>query len=280
MGRLNQRARRRRARWRYSSSCRRWRRPLAARPPGGAHDHDERGEPGAGGGRRPRVLLPARAPRTRRASRSSAAGRGPGSRTRRAGSSTPACPAARSPRSDPRGLVFTPLARSAVCLVTQPRQPACRTSPARSCRTSSPAAIDDLGAGARGGAGRDAIARVAFDPTSAARSVFVSTFVDLARRSRPPRHVHRLRAGPRLHRGHARGVRATWTSSSPARLHAVPYEGVPCSTRDPGRRHLPGAPHARLRHRGPPAGRAGPVPEVGAHRRHGPRVIATRYVVP
>ena len=61
--------------------------------------------------------------RARRASRSSAAARDRASRTPRVGSSTPGSSGRALDPGDPPGLVFTPLALSAVCLVTNVANP-------------------------------------------------------------------------------------------------------------------------------------------------------------
>jgi ABC-type phosphate transport system substrate-binding protein len=75
---------------------------------------------------------------------------------------------------------------------------------------------------------QDAVARVSFDLTSAARAVFLSTFVDLAT---PVAAATTFTASAQVR---------DFVAATPAafgyvdlefarRLHAVPYEGIPCT---------------------------------------------------
>ena len=94
--------------------------------------------PTGGAHRRPRVLLPPLGAARRRGSRSSAAGPAPASPTPRAGSSTSASRAGTLAPDDPTGLVFSPIARSGVCLVTNRANPVPGRQRARRSRRSSP----------------------------------------------------------------------------------------------------------------------------------------------
>jgi len=127
---------------------------------------------------------------------------------------------------DPPGLVFTPLALSAICLVT---------NPANRVPNFTHAQVQALAAGTitswlevPGAQGSAPVARVAFDVTSAARAVFLSTFVDLATPLAP---ATTFTASSQVR---------DFVAATPAafgyvdlefarRLHAVPYEGIPCT---------------------------------------------------
>jgi phosphate transport system substrate-binding protein len=174
--------------------------------------------------------------------------------------------------ADPPGLVFTPLALSAVCLVTNVANPVPRLS-----RTQ----IQDLVAGRAtawsqvGGSPRtDPIVPVAFDRTSAARAVFLSAFVDLATPLHEPRtftataQVHDFilvtpAAWGYLDLAHTRG------------LHKVAFEGIPCSATGsyPARRQI------GLVTRGKPRGALARFLRWIARDATAKRVIRTRYVV-
>ncbi|RKQ93147.1 phosphate ABC transporter substrate-binding protein (PhoT family) [Solirubrobacter pauli] len=127
---------------------------------------------------------------------------------------------------DPPGLTFTPLALSAICLVT---------NPANRVPNLTHAQVQALAAGTistwaevPGAAGTAPIARVAFDVTSAARNVFLTTFVDL---STPLAPATTFTASAQVR---------DFVAATPAafgyvdlefarRLHAVPYEGIACT---------------------------------------------------
>jgi len=127
---------------------------------------------------------------------------------------------------DPRGLTFTPLALSAICLVTHP---------ANRVPNLTRAQVQALAAGTitswaevPGAGGTAPVARVAFDQTSAARSVFLQTFLDL---DTPLATATTFTASAQVR---------DFVAATPAafgyvdldfarRLHAVPYEGVPCT---------------------------------------------------
>ncbi len=128
---------------------------------------------------------------------------------------------------DPSGLTFTPFALSAVCIVTNPANPVPNLTRAQ---------IQDLVANrvtawsqVPGSPLTDAIVPVAFDPTSAARSVFETTFVDLGT---PLAYQPRTFTASAQVRDFIAATRTAWgyVDLEFARtLHAVPYEGVPCN---------------------------------------------------
>jgi phosphate transport system substrate-binding protein len=179
---------------------------------------------------------------------------------------------------DPAGLVFTPFALSGVCLVTNAANPVPNLTRSQ---------IQDLVAGrlsawseVPGSSRGDALAAVALDVTTGARSVFLSVFVDLETQ---------LGYRPRTFNTAAQ-VR-TYVSATPAAwgyvdlaftrgLHTVPFEGVPCTRETivsgayPGRRPL------GFVTRGRPRGAVARFLRWIASDATARRVIATRYVVP
>ena len=165
---------------------------------------------------------------TRRGSRSSAAGPGPGSPTRRADRRRrPREPRAR--RRTTRRASCSRRSRSAASAWSPTAPTRSRTSAAPRSRTSSPARADELGAGP--GLARAPTRSRRWRSTSApgARSVFLSMFVDLATPlAYLPRTFATGGADARLRRGHARGARLRRPRVRPP-LHAIPYEGVPCT---------------------------------------------------
>ena len=175
---------------------------------------------------------------------------------------------------DPPGLVFTPLALSAVCLVTNVANPVANLSRAQ---------IQDLVAGRLAawpqvGGSRllDPIVPVSFDLTSGARAVFLSAFVDL---ETPLAFApHTFSATARV-RAFLLVTPAAWGYLDLAftrGLHAVAYEGVPCSASGayPARREL------GLVTRGKPRGALARFLRWIARDPTAKRVIRTRYVVP
>jgi phosphate transport system substrate-binding protein len=129
-------------------------------------------------------------------------------------------------RDDPTGLRFTPLARSGICLVTHPsnRVPnltRAQLQPLVSGATASWAQVP-------GAQRQDAIARVQFDVTSAARNVFLSTFVDLAT-PLAPATTFTASAHVRDHVSATPAAFGYVDLEFAQALHAVPYEGVPCT---------------------------------------------------
>jgi len=177
---------------------------------------------------------------------------------------------------DPPGLVFTPFARSAVCLVTN-----------RSNRLPglTRATIQDLVAGRAGswaqvpGATRtDAVVPVGLVEGRGARTVFTATFIDPATPV-----AHRPRAF-----GTASQVRA-FVLSTPgawgyvdlrftAGLHVVPYEGVPCTEATVRSGAYPATRPLSIVTRGAPRGHVARFLRWMSASATARRVIASRYV--
>jgi phosphate transport system substrate-binding protein len=128
---------------------------------------------------------------------------------------------------DPRGLVLTPIALSGVCIVSNRGNPLPGIDRGR---------IQDLVAGrltswtqVPGSTRTDAIAPVALDERAGARSVFLSVFVDLAT---PLLYRPRTLATAAQMRDYVRATPAAlgYVDLAFAReLHAIRYEGVPCT---------------------------------------------------
>jgi phosphate transport system substrate-binding protein len=177
--------------------------------------------------------------------------------------------------SDPPGLVYTPIAFSGVCLATH-----------RSNRVPSlsRAQIQDLVAGrlvswaaVPGAARSDAIVPAANAEAGGARIVFLQTFVDLTT--------------PILYRPHAflsatqmrnfirvtPGALGYLDVAFTAGLHAVPYEGVPCTRATIRSGAYPARRPLGLVTRGRPRGAVARFLRWIARSRTARRVIATRY---
>jgi len=177
---------------------------------------------------------------------------------------------------DPPGLVFSPIALSGVCLVTN------RANPVPGLVRSQ---IQDLVAGrltswaqVPGSTRTDPIAPVALDERAGARSVFLSVFVDL---ETPLAYRPRTLATAAQMRDSVRATPAALgyvDLAFAADLHVVPYEGIACTRATirsgayPARRPLGfvtrGAPRAATRR----------FLRWIARSRTARRVIATRYV--
>ena len=175
---------------------------------------------------------------------------------------------------DPPGLVFTPLALSAVCLVTNVANPVATLSRAQ---------IQDLVAGrlaawpqVAGSPLLGPIAPVGFDLTSGARAVFLSAFVDL---ETPLAYAPTTFTATAQVRAFLLVTPAAWgyldLAFTPG-LHTVAYEGIPCSATGsyPARREL------GLVTRGKPRGAVARFLRWIARDATAKRVIRTRYVVP
>jgi len=175
---------------------------------------------------------------------------------------------------DPAGLRFTPLALSAVCLVTNTENPLSNLTRAQ---------VQDIVSGRTtlwnqlpGETSAAAIVPVTFDLASGARTVFESVFLDLT--TQAVWQPRTFTASSQMH---------DFVAATPAALgyidiaytrglHVVPYEGTACSTAPPyaARRTL------GLVTRGRPKGE---VKRFLAWIKRDPtakRVIRTRYVVP
>jgi phosphate transport system substrate-binding protein len=179
---------------------------------------------------------------------------------------------------DPPGLVVTPFALSGICLVTNVANPVPNLTRAE---------LQDLVSGrltswsqVPGSPRSDAIAPVAFDPSAGAAVVFLSTFVDL---TTTVGYVPRTFFAPADVRDFIEATPSAWgyVDLVFARgLHAVPYEGVPCTKRA----ILSGAYPARsplgFVTQGQPRGALARFVRWVTHSATARRVIATRYVLP
>jgi phosphate transport system substrate-binding protein len=177
---------------------------------------------------------------------------------------------------DPQGLVFTPFALSGICLVTNPANPVPNLT--RALIQDLVAARATAWSQVPGSPLGDPIAPVAFDPTSAARSVFLSAFVDLAT---PLAYQPRTFTATAQVRDYVAATRTAWgyLDMSFARgLHAVPYEGVACTRATivdgsyPARRQL------GFVTRGRPTGALARFIAWVGRDRTARRVISSRYV--
>jgi phosphate transport system substrate-binding protein len=179
---------------------------------------------------------------------------------------------------DPAGLVFTPLALSAICLVTNVANPLPGLTRAQ---------IQGLVAGRTtrwsqlsGSLLAAPIAPVAFDPTSAARSVFLGVFVDL---ETPLAYNPRTFTATAQVRDYIAATPAAWGYLDLAftrTLHSVPYEGVPCTRATLASGAYPARRTMGFVTRGQPRGALARFLRWVATSSTARRVISTRYVVP
>jgi phosphate transport system substrate-binding protein len=128
---------------------------------------------------------------------------------------------------EPRNLVLTPIALSAICLVTNPANPVANLTRAQiqEIVAENATAWSQIA----GSPLTDAIVPVTFDEASGARLVFASTFVDL---DTPIAYHPRTFTASSQMRDFIAGTPSAlgyldfqYTAS----LHAVPYEGIPCT---------------------------------------------------
>ncbi len=180
--------------------------------------------------------------------------------------------------NDPGGLVFTPLALSAVCVVTNRSNPLANFTRAQ---------LQDLVAGRitswaqiPGAARTDAIVSVSFDATSAARSVFESVFVDPGTTIAYTPHSFPATAQVRDYIEATPGAWGYMDLQFARAVHVVAYEGIACSKATV----VSGAYPARRRlgfvTRGRPKGELRRFLRWVRHDATAKRVIASRYVVP
>jgi phosphate transport system substrate-binding protein len=177
---------------------------------------------------------------------------------------------------DPSGLVFSPIATSGVCLVTNVSNPVPGVNRAL---------MQQLVAGTLaswtqvpGSARTDAIVPVALDERAGARSVFLSVFVDLAT---PIAYQPRTFAYAAQMRDFVRATPAAFGYVDLAYagdLHAIPYEGVPCTRRTIRSGKYPAHRPLGFVTRGRPRGATARFLHWIRHSRKAKRVIATRYV--
>ncbi|HWK30088.1 MAG TPA: substrate-binding domain-containing protein, partial [Solirubrobacter sp.] len=180
--------------------------------------------------------------------------------------------------NDPPGLRFTPLAQSAICLVTNPANPLPNLTRAE---------IQDLVAGrltdwsqVPGAALTGPITPVAFDLTSAARSVFLNTFVDPAT---PLAYAPRTFSASGQVRDFVAATPSAWgyVDLEFARsLHAASYEGTPCTRRTVVSHAYPARRTLGFVTRGKPRGELARFLRWIKRDATAKRVIATRYIVP
>jgi phosphate transport system substrate-binding protein len=180
--------------------------------------------------------------------------------------------------TDPPGLVFTPLALSAVCLVT---------NPANRLANLTRAQLQDLVANrvtswsrVAGSPRTDAIVPVAFDASSAARTVFEGVFVDLAT---PIAYQPRTFAVTDQVRDFIAATPGAWgylDLNFARALHVVAYEGIACTRQTVLSAAYPARRPLGFVTRGRPTGELARFLRWVAHDATARRVIATRYVVP
>jgi phosphate transport system substrate-binding protein len=177
---------------------------------------------------------------------------------------------------DPSGLVFTPIALSGVCLVTNRANPLPAVT-----RAQIQAFVGGLLVSwtqVPGAARTDAIVPVALDERAGARSVFLSVFVDLAT---PIAYLPRTLATAAQMRDFVRSTPAAFGYVDLAfagDLHAVPYEGVPCTRGTVRSGAYPARRPLGFVTRGRPRGETARFVRWIRHSRTARRVIATRYV--
>lgn len=179
-------------------------------------------------------------------------------------------------RSDPPGLVLTRIALSGICLVT---------NRANAVPALSHAQVQDLLAGRVGswsqvpGSSRhDTIVPVALDAATGARSVFEATFVDAATQVAYAPRVFRTAAQVREF---VAATPASWGYVDVAftrGLHAVPYEGVPCTRQTVASERYPARRPLGVVTRGRPRGAVARFLRWVANSRKAREVIETRYV--
>ncbi len=177
---------------------------------------------------------------------------------------------------DPPGLVFSPIALSGVCLVTNRANPVPGLSRAQ---------IQDLVAGrlvswtqVPGSTRTDPIAPVALDERAGARSVFLSVFVDLVT---PLAYTPRTLATAGQMRDFVRATPAALGYVDLAyagELHAVPYEGIVCTRATIQSGAYPARRPLGFVTRGRPRGETARFLRWIGRSRTARRVIATRYV--
>ena len=170
---------------------------------------------------------------------------------------------------DPRGLVFTPLALSAVCLVTNPANRVPNLTRAQ-LQDLVAGRDDDLGAGARGRRERRDRARRVRPDLGRAQRLPVGLRRPRPRPSRPPTPRSPASAQVRDYIAATPAASGYVDLEFARRLHAVPYEGVAVHARHPGRRHVPGAAQLGFVTRAARGARWPVSCSWVAHRRHGP----------
>jgi phosphate transport system substrate-binding protein len=179
---------------------------------------------------------------------------------------------------DPPGLVVTPFALSGICLVTNVanRLPDLTRAQLQGLVSGSVTSWSQVPGSAR----TDAITPVAFDRSAGAAVVFLSTFVDLGT---TVGYDPRTFFAPGDVRDFIEATPSAWgyVDLVFARgLHAVPYQGVPCSRASIRARTYPALSPLGFVTRGRPRGALGRFVRWATHSATARRVIATRYVLP
>ncbi len=181
-------------------------------------------------------------------------------------------------QADPPGLTFTPLAQSAICIVTNRanRVPSL-TRPQIQLLVSG---VTASWAQVPGATRQDPIARVSFDPTSAARSVFLATFVDLATPLAPAAATFTGSAQVRDFIAATPAAFGYVDLEFASRLHAVPYAGVPCTRATVADASYPARRTLGFVTRGRPKGALARFLRWVRTDATAKRVITSRYVLP
>jgi phosphate transport system substrate-binding protein len=177
---------------------------------------------------------------------------------------------------DPAGLRFSPIAWSGVCLVTNRANPVPGVT--RGQIQAFVAGLLTSWTQVPGSPRTDAIAPVALDERAGARSVFLSVFVDLAT---PIAYQPRTLALAAQMRDYVRSTPAAFGYVDLAyagELHAIPYEGVPCTRATVRSGAYPARRPLGFVTRGRPRGETKRFLRWLRRSRTARRVIATRYV--
>lgn len=177
---------------------------------------------------------------------------------------------------DPRRLVFTPIARTAFCLVTNRANPVPELTRAQvqdlvAARVTSWAQVP-------GAARADPIAAATLPPGGGARRVFERTFLDPAT---PQAYDPRTFTSSAQVRDFIKGTPNAWGYADlafTAGLHTVRYEGIECSRATVAARTYPAESEVGFVTRGKPKGRIARFFRWVRTSRKARRVIATRYV--
>jgi phosphate transport system substrate-binding protein len=177
---------------------------------------------------------------------------------------------------DPPGLVFSPIAWSGVCIVSNRANPV----PAITRPEIQAWVAGQLTSWTQvpGAARTDTITSVALDERAGARSVFLSVFVDL---TTPIAYQPRTLALAAQMRDYVRSTPAALGYVDLAyagELHAIPYEGVPCTRATVRSGAYPARRPLGFVTRGRPRGETRRFLRWIRHSRTARRVVATRYV--
>jgi phosphate transport system substrate-binding protein len=177
---------------------------------------------------------------------------------------------------DPAGIRFSPIAWSGVCLVTNRANPV--PGVGRAQIQAFVAGLLTSWTQVPGSTRTDAIAPVALDERAGARSVFLSVFVDL---TTPIAYRPRTLAYAAQMRDYVRSTPNAFGYVDLAyagELHAVPYEGVPCTRKTIRSGAYPARRPLGFVTRGRPRGETKRFLRWIRHSKTARRVIATRYV--